>query len=141
MSYATPMGRRGPASAYADLGLETQVMSASPARLITLLFDGARAAVSKARVHFAQNDIAARGQAISKAIDIVENGLKASLDMKAGGEVATNLRNVYDVIVRNLLLANLNNDINRLELADRLLADIGGAWREANDPVPPAPAN
>jgi len=135
MSYASPLGRRrGPLQAYADLGLETQVMAASPTRLITLLFDGARAAVAQARVHLAQHNIAARGQAISKAIEIVESGLKASLDMNAGGELASNLRNAYDVIVHNLLLANLKSDASRLDTADRLLSEIGSAWREANDP-------
>jgi len=137
MSYATPIHRRrGSINAYADLGLETQVMSASPVRLITLLFDGARAAVAQARVHLAQNNIAARGSAISKAIEIVESGLKASLDMKSGGELALSLRNAYDLIVRNLLLANLNADLKHLDAADRLLADLGGAWRTANDPLP-----
>jgi len=142
MSYATPISRkRGAIRAYADLGLETQVMAASPARLITLLFDGARAAVAQARVHLAQNNIASRGQAISKAIEIVESGLKASLDMNAGGEMAVNLRHAYDLIVRNLLQANLNSDIKRLDTADRLLADLGSAWRDANDPRPADRAN
>jgi len=137
MSYATPISRRrSPLGAYADLGVETQVMAASPVRLITLLFDGARAAVAQARVHLAQHNTAARGQAISKAIEIVEGGLKASLDMNAGGELAVSLRNAYDLIVHNLLQANLNSDAKRLDTADRLLADIGGAWRDANDPKP-----
>jgi len=56
--------------------------------------------------------------------------------MNAGCELAVSLRNTYDLIVRNLLLANLNNDTKRLEAADQLLASIGGAWREANDPAP-----
>ena len=142
MTYAMPMNRRrGPASTYTNLGLETQVMAASPVRLITLLFDGARAAIAKARLHFSQNNPAARGEAISKAINIVENGLKASLDTNAGGELAVNLSTAYDVIVRNLLLANLNSDTNRLDTADKLLADIGSAWREANDPLPPTSSN
>jgi len=142
MSYATPMRhRRTAAHTYAGLGIETQVMSASPARLITLLFDGARAAVAKARVHFAQNNIAERGQSISKAIEIVEDGLKASLDMKAGGEVAVSLRHAYDLIVRYLLRANLHSEVKHLDSADKLLADLGSAWREANDAQPVAGAH
>lgn len=130
----------GAARSYARIGLETQVMSASPQRLISLLFDGARAAIGQARLHFEQGNTAARGAAISKAIDIVETGLKASLDMKAGGELAANLAAVYDLVIRHLLLANLNNDPQRLDPADRLLAEIGSAWREAADPVTSPPA-
>jgi len=132
MSYAMPLHRRGPAHAYAQLGLETRVMAASPARLITLLFDGARTALSQART--ASGDVAARGLAISKAIDIVENGLKASLDMSAGGDVAKSLQHAYDLIVRKLLLANLKSDASQLDGADQLLAEISAAWRSAVDP-------
>lgn len=131
MSYAArrSLGTGGFARSYANIGLETQVMSASPEKLISLLFDGARAAIAHARLHLEQNNVPARGQSISKALDIVENGLKASLDMERGGEVAKNLQAVYELVSQNLLLANLNADMERLDLADRLLADIGEAWR------------
>jgi len=140
MSYATPLQRRDPARAYAHVGLETRVMSASPARLITLLFEGARAALVNARKAMATGEVAARGQSISKAIDIVENGLKAGLDKNAGGQVAASLHHAYGVIVQKLLLANLKNDLAQLDGADRLLADIGSAWRVAADPEASASA-
>jgi len=144
MTYAPRrgIGSSGSVRSYADIGLETRVLGASPQRLITLLFDGARAAVGQARLHMQQGNIAARGTAISKAVEIVDSGLKASLDPDAGGELAANLRNVYDAIVYNLLQANLHADAGRLDLADRLLAEIGDAWRVAVDPpaqVEPAP--
>src|SRR3546814_5676607 len=81
------------------------------------------------------NNIEGRGLAISKAIDIVDSGLKVSVDLEAGGELAKNLVATYDLIIRNLLLANLNADSEKLDLAERLLTDIGSAWREAVDPV------
>ncbi len=121
--------RAGPAQAYANIGLETKVLSASPEQLITLLFDGALAAIAKARLYLLNGNIEGRGLAISKAIDIVDSGLKASLDMEAGGELASNLAATYDLAIRNLLLANLNVDIEKLDLAARLLGDIGDAWR------------
>src|SRR3546814_19008949 len=81
------------------------------------------------------NNIEGRGLAISKAIDIVDSGLKVSVDLEAGGELAKNLVATYDLIIRNLLLANLNADSDKLDLAERLLTDIGSAWSEAVDPV------
>jgi len=142
MSYARRLGA-GPAQsvrAYADIGLETRVLGASPQRLITLLFDGARAAIGQARLYLEQGNVAARGAAISKAVEIIDGGLKASLDMEAGGTLAENLRSVYDAVIRSLLQANLKADAGRLELADRLLAEIGEAWRVAVDAPGPAPA-
>jgi len=139
MTYGPARGmRRQSAQAYSNVGLETQVLSASPERLITLLFDGALSAIAKARLHLQQGNIAERGMAISKAIDIVDSGLKASVDMDAGGELAKNLVLTYELILRHLMQANLNADDEKLALAETLLRDLGSAWREACD-VPKEP--
>ncbi len=127
-------GRQHSIQAYSNIGLETEVFSASPEHLITLLFNGAQAAILKARLHMENNNIEGRGMAISKAIDIVDSGLKASVDQESGGELATNLVATYELIIRNLLLANLNSDPEKLALAERLLIDVGSAWRTAVDP-------
>jgi len=118
---------------YADIGLETQVMGASPERLITLLFTGARTAIGQARIHLQEGRVAERGAAISKAIRIVDEGLKTGLNMEAGGEIAANLASLYDYIVRTLLTANLRADLAQLDLADRLLADLAEAWQTSID--------
>lgn len=134
MTYGPPRGvRRQSAQAYSSVGLETQVLSASPERLITLLFEGALSAVAKARLHMQLGNIAERGMAISKAIDIVDSGLKASVDMEAGGEVAKYLVASYELIIQNLMLANLNADEEKLNVAETMLKNLGSAWREACD--------
>lgn len=135
MSYPGQTGalRRRSAQAYANVGLETQVLGASPQQLITLLFQGAQAAVMKARLYMQNQDIAGRGAAISKAIDIVDSGLKASVDTEVGGELATSLITTYELIIRHLLLANLNADDKHLDIAEKMLTDIAQAWREAVD--------
>lgn len=122
------------ASAYATVGRESGAMSATPHQLITMLFDGARTAINLARHHMANNEISAKGQAISKAINIVDNGLKASLDSEVGGmagaELVANLSALYDYISRRLLYANLHNDPALLDEAARQLDNISSAWRE-----------
>lgn len=118
------------ARSYAQVGLETSVNSASPEQLISLLYDGARRAIGRAQLALEQGNIPARGQAISKAIDIVGDGLRAVLDHDAGGDVAANLASLYDYIERCLLLANLHADANKLAEADRLLADLASAWKD-----------
>ncbi len=121
--------RRG-AGAYARVGVESAVMSADPHQLIVMLFDGAQAAISSARLHMQDGNRSAKGLAISKAIDIVNNGLAAALDYDRGGEIADNLGRLYDYIARLLLQANLRDDIAQLEQAASLLDDIGSGWRE-----------
>ncbi|EKU30190.1 MULTISPECIES: flagellar export chaperone FliS [Alcaligenes] len=135
MSYPAPSRRFGQQSvrAYAQVGLETEVLSASPEHLITLLFNGARTAMLQARLHMEQGNIAGRGQSLSKAIDIVDSGLKMAIDTEKGGELARNLVATYDLILHNLMLANLRNDAEKLTLAERLLTDIADAWRSNVD--------
>ncbi|MGE4592453.1 flagellar export chaperone FliS [Alcaligenes aquatilis] len=135
MSYPAPSRRFGQQSvrAYAQVGLETEVLSASPEHLITLLFNGARTAMLQARLHMEQGNIAGRGQSLSKAIDIVDSGLKMAVDTEKGGELARNLVATYDLILHNLMLANLRNDAEKLALAERLLTDIADAWRSNID--------
>ncbi|GKW50921.1 flagellar protein FliS [Halomonas sp. NCCP-2165] len=118
------------AGAYARVGVESGVMAASPHQLIVMLFDGAQAAIRAARLHIQQGNTAGKGQSISKALDIVNNGLAAALDEEKGGEIATRLAGLYDYIARRLLQANLRNDTDALDEAERLLEDIGSAWRE-----------
>jgi flagellar protein FliS len=130
----TPHNLRTGASAYARVGVESSAMSASPHQLIVMLFDGAKTAIDMARHHMASGDVAAKGNAISKAMNIVESGLKASLDAKAAGTEGTtlvsNLSALYDYVVRRLLHANLRNDVSALDEADRLLDSLAAAWRE-----------
>ena len=93
-------------NAYAKVGLETSVISASPHKLIVLLYDGALAAIKSAANHMAAGRIAEKGEAIGKALDIINNGLRASLDKKGGGEIAANLDSLYVYMAQRLLTAS-----------------------------------
>ena len=132
--YTPPYSYSTGASAYATIGLQSAAMSASPHQLITMLFAGAKTAITMARHHMANKEIVAKGNAISKAINIIDNGLKASLDAEAGGkagaELVANLTALYDYISQRLMQANLRNDPALLDEADRLLDNISSAWRE-----------
>jgi flagellar protein FliS len=129
----TSQGFAGGAGAYARVGAESSAMSASPHQLITMLFDGAAAAIQMARLQMARREIAAKGKSISKAISIIDNGLKASLDPDAGGPagaaLVADLSALYDYINRRLMHANLRDDPKLLDEAARLLEDIASSWR------------
>ncbi|ACR69585.1 flagella export chaperone FliS [Edwardsiella ictaluri] len=116
--------------AYAQVGLESAVMSASPHQLIVMLFDGAHSALVRAALHIDAGQIALKGQALSKAINIIDNGLKTGLDLEKGGELAQNLYALYDYMVRSLLQANLHNDAQAVRHVTELLDNIADAWRQ-----------
>ncbi|HAZ54352.1 MAG TPA: flagella export chaperone FliS [Franconibacter helveticus] len=116
--------------AYAQIGVESAVMSASPHQLITLLFDGAMSALVRARLFMQQGETVAKGEALSKAINIIDNGLKAGLDQEKGGEIADNLSSLYDYMIRRLLQANLRNDTQAIEEVEHLLTNIAEAWKQ-----------
>lgn len=120
--------------AYASAGLEAEILSASPERLISLLFRGAQTAIAQARLHMRNHRVPERGAALSKAIDIVDSGLKASINVERGGDVAQHLIVAYDLIIRDLLQANLHSDEAKLDSAEKLVNDLADAWRIAVDP-------
>jgi flagellar protein FliS len=116
------------ASAYARVGVETGVMGANPHRLIAMLYQGARQAIAQARMHFQQNNIGPRGEAISKAIRIIDGGLRAALNLEAGGEIAQRLDALYAYMSKRLFEANATQSESMLVEVDRLLATLEEAW-------------
>lgn len=129
---------RSGANAYANVGVETGVMAASPHKLIVMLFEGALAALSSALVHMETKNIAAKGKAISKAINIIDNGLRASLDKSVGGEIALNLDALYAYMSDRLLHGNLNNSPETIQEVIGLLGGLKDAW-ESIAPATAAP--
>jgi flagellar protein FliS len=127
------------ASAYAKVSVETGVMAATPHKLIVMLFDGAVAAVRSALVHMQAGNIPEKGKAISKAIQIIENGLRASLDRKAGGEISENLDALYEYMQHRLLIANAQNAPEILEEVQRLLNELREAWNAIGAPANSSP--
>lgn len=115
-------------NAYASVGLETGVLAATPHKLILMLFQGAHVALSSALVHMKNGDITAKGEALSKAIAIINSGLQASLDVEAGGELARQLNALYEYMGRRLLQANLHNNSEYIEEVSRLLGQLSDAW-------------
>jgi flagellar protein FliS len=85
-------------------------------------------AIANAKNGMQRNDIQAKGNAISKAIAIIDEGLNASLDKKVGGELAQNLSSLYDYMSMRLIAANLKNDAAALDEVARLLNELKEAW-------------
>ena len=118
----------GAAQAYARVGVETGVASADPHRLVLMLYDGVLKSLSEARGHMQRREIPAKGLALSRAIQILDEGLIASLDERAGGVLAHQLKNLYAYMGRRIVLANLRNDEGLLDEVATLLRDLRQAW-------------
>jgi flagellar protein FliS len=125
--------RQSGVNAYAKIGIETGVTAASPHKLIVMLFDGAILSITSAISHMKAGNISAKGAAISKAITIIDSGLRAALDKTAGGEIAEGLDALYEYMGARLLQANLKNQVDMLEEVHRLLSELRGAWNAIGD--------
>ena len=121
------------ANAYAQVSVETGVSTANPHKLILMLYDGALLQIRTAGIAMQAKDIPGKGTAISKAIEIIINGLKVSLDMEAGGELSERLSALYEYMGERLLYANLHNNQAALDEVAGLLATLRGAWAEIGD--------
>lgn len=116
--------------AYAQVDLHSKVAGATPHQLITMLFEGAHSAIARAQLYFANGNIAKRGEMISKAINIIDNGLRSALDHEKGQQIARDLDALYSYMSRTLLFANLNNDPSPLTHVDEILMNIAETWKE-----------
>jgi flagellar protein FliS len=118
------------ANAYQSVGVETAVSGADPHQLVSLLYEALKLSLSKAKLAIQNQDIPGKGQAIGRAVRLIEEGLKMGLNDQQGGEIAANLRSLYDYCVLRLTEANLRTDIGRIEEVEKLIQPVSSAWEE-----------
>ena len=118
--------RRG--GLYQQVGVESQLAGASPHHLVAMLFEGLMEAVAKARGGMRSGDANVKCHAIGRAIRIIDEGLRAGLDLKAGGSLARDLHELYGYLTMRLTLANLHNDEAALDECQRLVKPLQDAW-------------
>ena len=111
---------------YKQVGVKA-AENADPHTLIQMLIDGAIERLNTAKMHLIQNNVAKKGESISRAISIID-GLRSSLDMQQGGEIAQNLEALYDYMQRQLLTANLSNKAENIDEVLSLLNEIRAGW-------------
>ncbi len=112
---------------YRNLGIKSEVESASPHRLIQMLMERFLTKVHMAKRQMESNQIAEKGAAISDAISIV-NCLQVSLNHEPNAKLASNFDALYDYMARRLLESNMNNDQAGLVEVISLMSEIKTAW-------------
>lgn len=109
---------------------QNQVETASPAKLLLMLYNGALRFVKAAREGIREKDMEKANHNIGKAQDIVVE-LMTSLDMEQG-EISRNLYSLYDFVNTRLLEANIKKDENILSEAENILQELRDTWQEAS---------
>lgn len=118
------------ANAYRQVGAQSGVESASPHRLIQMLFDGLLQNLNAARGAMQRGEVETKGVQLGRAVRILEEGLKGSLDRQRGGELAMNLGALYDYCIQRLTQANLRNDVQAVEEVVSLVEPVAQGWQE-----------
>ena len=118
-----------PKTAYLTTRATSSVHGASPHKLIALLFDAALENLAIVKGAMQRNEIKQKIDGIRKVIDIV-NELQSSLDHDKGGQVATNLDDLYTFCTNRLALANATNDVEKIDEVYRVIAELQQGWSE-----------
>jgi flagellar protein FliS len=117
------------ANAYTQVHVDTGVEDADPHQLVRLLLDGALSSIALAHNAMERGNLEVKGRAIGRAVSIVDEGLRGTLDMKAGGQVAITLHDLYSCVLLRLTEANLKNDTALLRQCSDLLTPLRDAWQ------------
>lgn len=130
----TPVSMRS-VNSYRTVGLETSVSQASPHHLVGLLFDGLTQSLNATKAHMQTANYEEKGRSVGRAVRILEEGLKAALDMQKGGEIAVNLHRVYDFCIFRLTEANLRNDAAMVDEVIKVIRPIADGWSQIRGDV------
>lgn len=123
-----------PVLAYQDINRNSGIESASPHKLVDMLFTGAIDRISQAKGCIGRGEIKSKGVAIGKTLSIIEE-LRRTLDMEQGGEIAENLQDLYIYIKERLVTANLNSDVEILNECQTLIEQVHGGWKQISNDV------
>jgi len=115
--------------AYSRIGIQTRASEHDPHSLALLMFEGVLESVTGAQGALVSGDVVAKVRHIDRAVRILHEGLRTSLDLENGGEIAKNLAYLYDYCVLQLTLANAKNDPELLNEVAGLLKPVAEAWQ------------
>ncbi len=122
--------RNSKLAAYQSVSTHGSVAGADPHRLVLMLMDGALERLALARGCLEQRPrgyLGRKAQLLSQSMRIVGE-LRGSLNMAEGGELARNLSELYEYMLRQLLRANADNNAGCIAEVMGLLGEIRSAW-------------
>lgn len=114
--------------AYQHTALEARAASADPHQLVLMLIDGLQDELARVAGHLQAGRLDRKGKSIAKCLDIL-GGLDTALDIEKGGEVALQLRQLYDFCGRQLFEVSLNNDPAGLVVVEQIIGNLREGWQ------------
>jgi flagellar protein FliS len=117
-------------NAYRQIGVTSAVDGANPHRLVAMLYDGLLESIAQARGALRSGNVELKCRSVSRAVRIVEEGLKGALDINSGGDLAANLNILYGYLSQRLTMANLHNDETMLQECANLVQPLRDAWMQ-----------
>jgi flagellar protein FliS len=121
---------------YGEVNVVSGVNSADNIQLIQMLFDGLVESLKAAEGQIKRGEISAKAKSLARASKIVL-GLQNALDFDEGGEIASNLNELYSYVVRRLFHVNAHNDIDALLEIHGLMEEIRQAWKSVPSLISP----
>jgi flagellar protein FliS len=121
-------GTKTAVNAYESVQVDAAVLGASPYELIGKLLVRAVEAILEAKQQMQNGDVSGKAQNIKIATSIISDGLRSSLNLDAGGEIAANLDGLYDYMLRQLIKAHAENNPEILDEVVTLLREIKAGW-------------
>lgn len=119
------------ANAYSTVQMETRLGGeTNGVELVILVLEGVLERLDRARQAMERGEVQERVALIDKLLELISEGLRAHLDMKAGGELAQQLDELYGYCSVRLIEANAKKDPKLLDEVRGLLAPLLSAWRE-----------
>jgi len=108
---------------------KTNVVTADPKRLVLMCYEGAIDSLKIVKNRYADNDFEGKYNAVNKVQDII-NELQCSLDFEKGGAIASNLNSLYNYMLKRILHADVNQDMEAIDEVIRMLDELKSAWEE-----------
>jgi flagellar secretion chaperone FliS len=113
---------------------QANFFTATPIKLVMMCYDGAIGSLKLARELYLQKEFGAKAKALQKTFDILYE-LNASLDVKKGGDIARNLRSLYQYMIQALTDADLRKDIQVFDDVIKMLEELESAWKAITVPA------
>lgn len=108
---------------------EQQILNATPAERIVLLYNGAIKFLLKAKEAIDEQNVQERFNNNKRASDIIFY-LQDTLDMEKGGEIATNLHRIYGYMLRRLIDVDMKNDKEAIDDVIEKLRELNASWQK-----------
>ena len=125
----------------AEVYLQNLVENANPIRLVILLYDKAILCIEEAMDAIQRGvdkieNLKTKAENLTRAVDILIV-LRSSLDTEKGKDISKNLDEIYEVLIDEIVRANMKNDLETLGKVKEILEDLRSAWEEAEKKVYP----